>query len=287
MFTFFQIAPSRTRSSYELSPTIEPESHRFHYIVKIGSIKVKKAFSQVSHCMEKLLERVNPKEFKSCDMEVSRHSVVVMCTDLKIETHSTPSILSIDLDEKDRRYFGFIISEKAPNNKTKIVCYVYRAAREKTAEQIIEAIKNSCKQAVSSQCYPNTSINPIYAGCRSASMGPLSSINRPTSRLGKMPSCSSVSSLSISSSTPCASDSSPSSGNSRKSSLTDIGWKFDNTSLNSVDPSDSTSNNLNRTSSVKSHTLLETVHFVETKTITNEVSSISSYFIGEFGSVET
>lgn len=154
----------RSQSSYEWQPTIEPEFLRFHLLVEVGCIKVKKSYHNVNDYIKLILEKVNPRDFRSVSLELLGQNIIVSETTTEEEkSHSTPSILTLGVYQRDKRYFGYIISEMSASSKTKVQCYVYRAARNETAAKIIEAINHSCQNSYAPRMASNNDINPIYS----------------------------------------------------------------------------------------------------------------------------
>ncbi|XP_066922508.1 uncharacterized protein [Clytia hemisphaerica] len=152
---------SKSRSSCEVS--IRPEFHRFHLLIKIGSTKVRRSFRCVNEYIKLVLEKVNPKEFRPISLEVLGSNVLITDAQSQDEiAHSTPSILSLGVYSGDKRYFGYIISEMTSTNKQRVQCHVYRAPRNSTAANIIDAISTSYQSAYSPRSPENCDINPIY-----------------------------------------------------------------------------------------------------------------------------
>ena len=114
-----------------------------------------------------VLEKVNPKDFRSISLEVLGSNVVITDSQSQEEiSHSTPSILSLGVFSGDKRYFGYIITELTAScggsgSKQRIHCYVYRAARNSTAANIIDAVSASYQSAYSPRS-DNCQLNPIY-----------------------------------------------------------------------------------------------------------------------------
>lgn len=132
--------------------------------MKIGSTKVRRSFHCVNDYINLVLEKENPKDFRSVNLEVLGSNVVISDTFTKEETsHSAPSILSLGVYSKDKRYFGYIITEVSENKKERVQCYVYRAARNNTAAKIIDAISTSYQIAYAPRVSDICEVNPIYA----------------------------------------------------------------------------------------------------------------------------
>ena len=111
------------------------------------------------------MEKVNPKDFRSISLEVLGSNVIITDGQSQEEnSHSTPSILSLGVYSGDKRYFGYIITEvtgTGSSSKQRVQCHVYRAARNSTAANIIDAISASYQSAYSPRT-ENCELNPIY-----------------------------------------------------------------------------------------------------------------------------
>jgi len=148
--------------------------------VKVGSIKVRKPHWLVNDYIKLVLEKVNPKDFRRINLEVLGSNVVITDSQYQEEiSHSTPSILSLGVYSRDKRYFGYIITELSSPNKHRAHCYVYRAARNSTAANIIDAISTSYQTAYSPRSPDNCDVNPIYTSNYANKVRGLSSPSSP------------------------------------------------------------------------------------------------------------
>lgn len=128
-----------------------------------------------------MLEKEHPKDFRSVDLEVLGSNLVISDNHDDGEScHSTPSILSLGVYSKDKRYFGYIITEVSSGKKERTLCYVYRASRNNTAAKIIDSISNSYQAAYAPQTENNNvDTNLIYSSSElSLSSNRLGSLHR-------------------------------------------------------------------------------------------------------------
>ncbi|XP_012562494.1 uncharacterized protein LOC101237664 [Hydra vulgaris] len=175
----FQTCPkvSSSKSLYDLQfGMIQPEFHRFHYIVKIGSVAVKKCFPNVNEYIEIALNKVNPKDYRNVSLEVLGSNILVIDASTGEEQcHYISWILSLGIFSKDYRYFGYVLSKSGTNGKTKCFCHVYRASRNHSATQVVEAISLSSQKTYSPK--ETSQVSPVYSEQYSTFSGSYSSLN--------------------------------------------------------------------------------------------------------------
>ena len=155
---------------------IQPEFHRFHYIVNIGSVVVKKCFPNVNEYIEIALEKINPKDYRNVNLEVLGSNILVIDTNTGEEqSHYISWILSLGVFSKDCRYFGYVLSKSGMNGKTKCFCHVYRASRNNSATQVVEAISLSFQKTYSPK--EISQVSPVYSETYSPFQSSFSSSN--------------------------------------------------------------------------------------------------------------
>lgn len=127
---------------------------------------MKRTYLNVSDYIKIVLGKTNPKDFRNVNIEVLGNSIVITDTQTDDEEKIPTSLLrSLGVFDCDARYFGYILADINSNNKPKITCHVYRAARTTTAANIVETLTSSCQKNFTPTRNNNSSsiVNPIYS----------------------------------------------------------------------------------------------------------------------------
>ena len=135
-----------------VSPWLKPrvrtgEVATFDRIAYVGCLKVKKSYLVIKDSIAELLEKVNPKDFKSVSLEVHPGEIRLTETnsDKLLQEHALPWILSIGVFDRDPRLFGYIKTEAKQGEKTRMFCHVFRCGRITTSVTVTEAIRLGCQ----------------------------------------------------------------------------------------------------------------------------------------------
>ena len=133
-----------------LGPRLWPSDvMAFESITYLGCLKVKKSYLVIRDSISALLEKANPKDFKSINLEV--HAGEIRLVDTNSETildkHIIPWILSIGVFDGDSRLFGYIMTEARQGEKTRMFCHAFRCGRITTSVAVTEAIRLGCQAA--------------------------------------------------------------------------------------------------------------------------------------------
>ena len=127
---------------------------------------MKRTYLNVNDYIQIVLGKTNPKDFRNVNIEVLGNSIVITDTQTDDEEKIPTSLMrSLGVFDRDARYFGYILADLTSNNKPKITCHVYRAARTTTAANIVETLTSSCQKNFTPTRNNNSSsiVNPIYS----------------------------------------------------------------------------------------------------------------------------